>query len=443
MLKPLTLFEHEYTTGFNWSDSELVTLEQMNKSLGVPLLRPAIRAGKRELQAAQHVGVVRLGGRTIQILPKIYRPGDTSNEARIKEATHNLLHLLAYAGQLPVREHELAPLLRHGDDWFEILTRLFAYHLLEEWQRGAYRNYQVVEAESTMLKGKWRIADQLRRPDRRHVFSVAYDEFTADNPLNRVFRFVVERLWRLTRNSSNRQMLEDLRQWMEEVTLKSHINAAEVNTSILTRLNQRFAPLLNLALLFLEGGALQLKAGDMTTFAFTFDMNKLFEAFIVNFIRRHREEILPATLRTCELLPQSRKATRYLARSLDRQVFLLKPDLVFRRSKEFQLLMDAKYKRLDSTNIKLGISEADFYQMNAYAHRYDCARVILIYPQTAGMTKPLRAQFVVEGTDISIAAATVNLQVALESKEGRARIIDELRGILIKDGEDGRSDTAD
>jgi 5-methylcytosine-specific restriction enzyme subunit McrC len=438
MPKTLTLFEHEYTSGFNWTDSELSALERMNGGAGSVILRPTLRAGKRELQAAQHVGVVRVGSRTVQILPKIHRPGGASPEERSNEATHNLLHLLAYAGQLSVREHETASLLRHNDDWFEILTRLFASHLLDEWQRGAYRNYQVVEADSPVLKGKWRIGEQLRRPHRKHVFSIAYDEFTADNPLNRVFRFVVERLWRLSRNGTNRRMLGNLRQWMEEVTLRPGMTVAEASGTTLTRLNRRFEQLLNLALLFLEGGALQMKAGDMSTFAFTFDMNKLFESFVVNFIRSHREEILPPALRACELLPQSNGATHYLAHSNDRHVFLLKPDLVFRQGGEFPLLVDAKYKRLDGANSRLGVSEADFYQMNAYAHRYGCDRVVLLYPQTAGMPNPLRAKFEVEGTNISIVAATINLQIALAHKRGKESLIDELNNIFGEDGYDGR-----
>jgi 5-methylcytosine-specific restriction endonuclease McrBC regulatory subunit McrC len=80
----------------------------------------------------------------------------------------------------------------------------------------------------------------------------AYDEFTADNSLNRVFRFVTERLRLLTRDNSNRQMPGELRQWMEEVRLLPHVTVAEASTSILTRLNQRYAPLLNLARLFHE-----------------------------------------------------------------------------------------------------------------------------------------------------------------------------------------------
>jgi 5-methylcytosine-specific restriction enzyme subunit McrC len=431
MTAMLTLFEHESRI-FNWTDKDYAALERLRKEIGVEILRPGLRNGQRVLQAAQHVGVVRLNGRTVQVLPKIYRSSKDANEAeRTREATRNLLYLLAYAGQLPVREHALAPLLRHGNDWFEILTRLFATHLLEEWQRGAHRTYQIVEDDSPVLKGKWRIADQLRRPMRQHLFSVAYDEFTADNPLNRIFRFVAERLWRLTRDSGNRQLLGELRQWMEEVSLLPGVTAAEASSLMLTRLNQRYAPLLNLARLFLNGGALQLAAGDLSTFAFTFDMNQLFEAFIINFIRRHRAEILPPDMQTCELLPQSHGATKYLARRESKSVFLLKPDLVFRNhGAQFPLLLDAKYKRLDKSDAKLGVSQADFYQMHAYARRYDCNRVLLLYPQVVGMIQPLRTRFDVEGAAISIVAATVDLRIDLSRLQGRELLTEELRDIL-------------
>ncbi len=408
-----TLFEHE-SKSFDWTEREYAALERLNRAAGTDILRATFRHGRRELQAAQHVGVVRLGRRAVQVLPKIYRAGGATRGEQAREATRNLLQLLAYAGQLPIREQALAPLLRHGNDWFEILTRLFATHLLEEWQRGAYRHYQAVEEELPVLKGKWRVAESLRRPVRRHLFPVAYDEFTADNTLNRIFRFVVERLWRLTRDGGNRRLLGELRQWMEEVRLPAHVSAAETAPAMLTRLNARFEPLLNLARLFLEGGSLQLAARDFTTFAFVFDMNQLFEAFVIGFIRRHRDRALPEALRTCDLLPQSYGAPHHLARNEQRQpVFELHPDLAIRRGREFPLLLDAKYKRLDPADRKLGVSSADFYQMHAYAHRYGCPRVLLLYPQTAEMPKPAQGSFTLEDGSSTIEAATVDLRVEL------------------------------
>jgi 5-methylcytosine-specific restriction enzyme subunit McrC len=431
---PLTLFEHEYKN-FDWTDRDCAKLEQLHLTLGTEALRATVRHGRKVIQAAQHVGVIRLGNRTIQILPKIYKVRESTGETtRAREATHNLLYLLAYAGQLPVREHSLAPLLKRGKDWFEILTRLFASHLLEEWQRGAYRNYQTVEDELPVLKGKWRIADQLRRPLNQHRFFVAYDEFTADNQLNRIFRFVVERLWRLTRDGGNRQRLGELRQWMEEVRLMPHVTVTDANPSILTRLNQRYRSLLNLARLFLDAGSLQMAADDFTTFSFVFDMNQLFEAFIINFIRRHRAEIFQAApeLQNCDLMPQAHGASLYLAKKDDqRSVFLLKPDMAFRNeAKQFPLLLDTKYKRLNADDVKLGVSQADFYQMYAYARRYDCPRVLLLYPQTTEMAGRLRVRFPLQASDKVIEAATVNMHIALSNPSDKQGLIDELKLIL-------------
>lgn len=80
MPQNLTLFEHEYTERFDWTEGEPAAVERMNRGAGAQLLRPAVRAGRRELQAAQHVGVVRFAGRTAQILPKLHRPGRASAE---------------------------------------------------------------------------------------------------------------------------------------------------------------------------------------------------------------------------------------------------------------------------------------------------------------------------------------------------------------------------
>src|SRR5207248_8316136 len=110
--------------------------------------------------------------RLIQILPKMYRAERSEGRLAEREATRNLLHMLAYSAKLTIREHAIVPLLERNADWFEILTYLFATHLTDECQRGRYRTYFQVEEDATVLKGKWRIATQLRRPERKHIFSV-------------------------------------------------------------------------------------------------------------------------------------------------------------------------------------------------------------------------------------------------------------------------------
>jgi 5-methylcytosine-specific restriction enzyme subunit McrC len=138
------------------------------------------------------------------------------------------------------------------------------------------------------------VAEQFRPPARDHLFSVAYDEFTADIPLNRVFRFVVERLWGVTRNSENRQVLGELREWLDEVTLLPSLTARDACPELLDRLNRRLEPLLDLARLFLDSGIMQLTAGNLSAFAFVFDMNRVFEGFVVNFVRKQLPSFMSA-----------------------------------------------------------------------------------------------------------------------------------------------------
>ncbi len=424
----LTLFEHQ-TAPFAWDQRRFHALARLNRAQGDDILRAVLgRDGQPAVQATQFVGVVRLGRETIQILPKIYR----HEECGAEEAARNLLHLLAVAADLPIREHALAPLLRRHADWFEILTRLFASHLTDAWQRGIVRGYVPIEDDaSPFLRGKWRLSAQLRRPERRHQFCVTYDEFTPDNPLNRVLRFVVERLWTLTRDGDNRRALSTLRAWMEEVALLPSVTAAEASAVSLTRLHPSYAPLLTLARLFLEGGSLQLSGGDRESFAFVFDMNRLFESFVFGFLRRHRAAILPPTLSDCALLPQSAGTHRHLAQREGRAVFRLEPDLAFRAPDgTFPLLMDTKYKGLvPAKNGGAGITPADMYQMHAYARRYACPRVLLLYPQTTGMTEPLHLRFDLEGGG-TVSAATLDLRVELGKPEGVGQLVEELKKIM-------------
>ena len=295
----LSLFEYDLSSGFNWTDREQDAIAKLGKILGDRLFDLTIQNGDREIRARQYVGVFRLGDRTVEVLPKMYRSSDAATQKQ--EAVRNLLYMLEYTNQLSVKQYSLASLCQQDLDWFEILTRLFAMNLLEEWQRGAFRNYQAVSDTLPVLKGKWNLTEQLRRPERKHLFAVTFDEFTADNQLNRVLRYVVERLYQLTRNFHNRQMLHELQQWMEEVALLPKVNVEDLRLIAITRLNQRFEPLLNLARLFLENESLQLSSGNFQTFAFALDMNKLFEEFVISFIDRHRHEILPTELQDCEL----------------------------------------------------------------------------------------------------------------------------------------------
>jgi 5-methylcytosine-specific restriction enzyme subunit McrC len=434
MLHTITLFEHE-TRSLELPAAEIPRLERLADEMVSPApVRLSRQRGQMMIQTTQYVGVLRSGNTTIQILPKIHRDTQAEPNRNARDATANLLHMLAYADQLPLRAHQAAELASPTSDWFEILTALFASHLYDAWLRGPARSYQTIESELPVLKGRWRLSEQMRYPHRRHLFSVAYDELSANTPLNQVFRFVVERLWRLTRSPSSRRTLGELRMAMEEISLPAAVTAADAAPTLINRLSAPFLPLLNLARLFLDGEALQLAGGGMASFAFLIDMNRLFEGFIAGFLARHRSTALPFTLQGCHLATQARGMVRHLARVEGQRVFRLQPDLLFHTDHAVLLIADTKYKRLDLSRSTLGVSQEDAYQMFAYSHCYRCPQILLLYPQTAALLSPIRREFRLEGeTGAIIRVATVDLRGDLGRADVRAHLAEELRGIFAEE----------
>lgn len=436
-METITLFEHDCTSGVDCGRAELQALDELQQRLGVEMLRIGVRRGRCELKASQHVGLLRVGRLTIQVLPKIYRD-DPDPRRCVRRASRNLLALLEGAGQVPVYQPGSAPLWHRRQDWFELLTNLFAVQLRQAWQRGPWRGYQAVEEEGTTLRGRWRLAEQMRRPGREHVLAMTYDQFTTDSPVHRLLRYVVERLWLRTCDPKNRRLLNDLRRLFEEVTLLTQIEPEWFDQVTLPPWQEDLRPLLNLARLFLDGESVQLTGGDLSTFALVFDMNRVFEGFVVRLLLRHQRLLLPPPLRWAELLPRAQGATLPLAQAAGQPVFTLRPDLLVRQGECFPLLVDVKYRLLDEESRSLGVAADDFYQMLAYARRYRCPRVLLLYPQTAGQPWPLQRTFQVQGEeDLRITAATVDLRRNLTRPQGRRLLCRRLRALL---GGEGLSD---
>jgi 5-methylcytosine-specific restriction enzyme subunit McrC len=344
-------------------------------------------------------------------------------------ATRNLLHLLSYTHDLRIHEQDVAPLMSQRSDWFELLTRLLAANLHRLMQCGLEHAYVVVEDTLSVIRGRWQLDRQLtQRPHMRHCFDVIYDEFSPDTPLNQIFRFVVEHLLLRTTDTSNRRLLGDVREWLADVQYPATVSTAHLRQINFTRLNERFRPAFNLARLFLESRVLQLEVGQHHTFAFMFDMNRLFEEFVAQFIIRHRGKVLPEVWSDADIRVQSQGKHEHLAERLPdrRPVFRLIPDVMLLLPSGRPVVIDTKYKQLDLEDRQAGVSQDDMYQMLAYMARLECLRTLILYPQPAA-TGAIRLEFEVQGRHGRLSIATINLRQPLSRPDA---LIAELRTVL-------------
>ena len=89
---------------------------------------------------------------------------------------------------------------------------------------------------------------------------------------------------------------------------------------------------------------------------------------------------------------QAQRSHEYLCSHQGQSMFQLKPDPLLEYGGR-RWVLDTKWKLLDAAKREknYGLSQADFYQLFAYGHRYLLAagELVLIYPRTERFKQPL------------------------------------------------------
>ena len=346
------------------------------------------------LRAGQVVGILTTPGMTLEILPKI--DGD---KGKVRRA---LIHMLAVTRELPIADGELAALDTQRDDLLELLIRLFADRLLAAVRRGLHRRYYAHEEDLALLRGRLNVKRQFTHlVVRRDRLACRFDELSENTPLNRVFKAVVVRLAGISRSPENTQRLAELVAHFEFVSgtpdpLRERVQFDRTNTA--------FHDLYRLARLFLAGDWQSTTGGRAEGFTLLFAMNRLFEEFIGQSLKR--------ALATRSVHLQSRE--HCAVTSADGGLFYLRPDAVIK--KPTPIILDTKWKRLTREEKTLGgetlgVAQADIYQMLAYAQAYDASRLILLYPWHKKIDGPgiISRDWKITGTSRQLDIATIDV----------------------------------
>ncbi len=385
------------------------------------------------VKATSYVGVLSVKDIIIQILPKLYRSdriGKENKEARIEKATRNLLFMLSYTKRLKIKETGISMLKMEKSNLYEVIVHLFAKNLMEVLKRNPRREYERREEKLKYVKGKVLFNRQIRQPTHEKIYC-SYHELTEDNLLNRILKYTCHLLSKRVKSHENWLLLQNVLSILHGVELSavqlSDIDRVRIN---INRLDEDYIPFLELCKLFLENMSLELQSSQFRSFSLVFDMNVLFEEFIGELLRKHRSEILKDTeLENCEVCLQAKGIGKRWLIIKESKAFQLIPDILLRKGNRIELIIDTKYKILDPDKKYWGISQADMYQMFAYGKKYDCKRIVLLYPWNDSLsTDPGVLETYFFENDFRLYVATINLKRDLK-KELRS-VKEEFRAII-------------
>ena len=365
---------------FKWLEEQCLRLVEVGDAAW---LRLAQRRGRRVVQVTSYVGVICApNGYQIEVLPKVGKAiGGSADEARqllieMLCCLHGFRHVLSDSAKLSAVR---MPLL-------EIFITEFLRTVEQIVKRGLRSDYQLRQDNLFALRGKLMVSQHLRqnlfRADR---FFTEHDEFSIDRPENRLLRSALLRVLMLTGTQANQRLARELDFVFAEVQPSTQIKI-DFQKIRLDRGMGYYADSLEWARLILNDESPLTGLGNHVAPSLLFPMEAVFEAYVAKHLAR---QLMPS------LLLKIQARSRHLVRHCEKNWFQLKPDLLIRNAESDLLVLDTKWKLLDSLKAngtdKYGLSQTDFYQLQAYGLSYlnGVGDVVLIYPKTDAFDAPL------------------------------------------------------
>ncbi|MDP5132752.1 MAG: McrC family protein, partial [Paraglaciecola sp.] len=346
-------------------------------------LRLTQKRGYKAVQVTSFVGVIRApDGYQIEVLPKVAKAiGDGDGKARA-----TLLEMLRCLGGFRHIQTHDATLLAARMPLLEVFISEFLRSVEHVVKCGLRSDYRAQQDNLFALRGKLQMAEHLRKNlCRRDRFLTEFDEFSADRPENRLLHAALRRALEWTSSQSNQQLAQEL--CFVFADIPTSVNPpTDFQRVRLDRGMAHYETALAWARLILTDESPLTGAGSHQAPSLLFPMEAVFEAFVAKHLPRQLPRAF--TLRT-------QASSLSLVRHMDKYWFRLKPDLLVQASKQNRLVLDTKWKLINSHHSngsdKYGLSQNDFYQLHAYGQNYLEGRgdVVLIYPKTDNFSKAL------------------------------------------------------
>ncbi|MVW64481.1 restriction endonuclease [Massilia sp. NEAU-DD11] len=364
------------------------------------------------VKLAQYCGIVRLTTCVLEILPKLGEEDDFT-PSEVKRGRAALLSMLHGARQLPMTTVGSAPQQIATGPLLDTFIEAFLDSALQQAREGLLSRYVPHADDLRVLKGRLVSQGHVRRNYARpHLLYCEYDEFTTDNPYNQAVQAALLACRDgIVRTTTYRKWAE-VRARFASVT-ERHMTAADVERLPQDRTTRRYGPLLRWCVWLLGLQSPSLRVGAAAAPGLLFDMNKLFEAYVV---RRYEDETMPSQI----VLRQG--PIRPLGAIDGNDVFRLKPDVTVwdtapnGEPSTIVRIADAKWKRVDRQASDWGIAQSDVYQLIAYGLRYGCQKLELVYPVLGDV--PIESQSVhVDGSELGAGRLTITARLMPISTE--------------------------
>lgn len=343
-------------------------LDKLQAYLKCQKLDSALKVTRQGIKTKSWVGVIKYKNLHLEILPKLIS-ADVNNDNKISEDERsiilkNLIFMLSYTKKLDIKTNDNAKLATEKNPFIEILIREFASSLFESLKRLTPKRYVREEENLNYLKGKIKFSENIRyNCTNQAKFYCEYDEFSENNLLNQLFLFVSTCLYNISNNSYNKKTLKFIINYYSDISFV-RFDKFKVREIKLARNQELFKKPFKLAKMFVEQTSVDLSKNKFENITLVWDMNKLFEEFVYEILKRQTS------------LSVSAQKGKRLLKNVDSKIRNTYVDILI--TKPQKIVVDTKYKELQSIQ---DFDNKDAFQVITYCLLHNTNKAVLIYPK--------------------------------------------------------------
>jgi 5-methylcytosine-specific restriction enzyme subunit McrC len=367
MHKTKTVFEHEFlqVDKSDFTEADFARLVKHNEQHG----NRFFSVGHQRIKFNQFVGVIQVGGLTIEVLPKV---GKVAEEDQ-KRWRWVLVDMLDRAGCLKLHSQTDAHLRVRHASLFEIYLESFLCKVRELVHQGLTRKYRCDDGNLPVLKGRLVFSQHVNRNlVHRERFYTAHQRYDRNNVFNRILKEALAIVGRTVAGTHLASMANELLLSFEDVTpAKAHVETFQ--RLRYDRNTERYKGAMTLAELIILNYAPDVQSGRRDVIAILFDMNDLFERYVFAELHRAQRQFAESGLRVDRQRSQVFWGDAGMRKTI-------RPDITAEFRAEGlarRLILDTKWKMPPDGRP----SDADLKQMYVYNLQFGACESYLVYPR--------------------------------------------------------------
>ena len=326
----------------------------------------AIRDG---VQFKNFVGVIQIGGLTIEILPKTDKI--KASEEEFTTWHKALLNMLKICKHINVTSVSEANLKQKHNSLLDLYFELYLEEIQLLLRKGLIKQYRKHSSNVLALKGRLdfnkNIQQNLIHQERFYTEHQVYDY---ENLANQILLRGLSILDAMTYNSSLKDRIRRLQVNFPEIKeieiQKHHFDSLKENRKMAS-----YSTALQIAKMIILNYSPDIRSGQENMLTLLFDMNKLWEEYIYRMLLKVKFEGLTISFQNKQKFWEGRT---------------IRPDLVLNHKTGLgtdTYVIDTKWKVLDVNNPKP--SDDDLKQMYAYNLYWNSKRSMLLYPNSSSI----------------------------------------------------------